>query len=357
MQKDFNKHLDEIARQYMVFPFRDLEKHGLAEGLAGVTVVYCLLSRHTGNVGLKAKSEEAVNRLFEVAAETGSLDFGTGLTGVCWTIEWLKSNGFIDLNTDEVLGEVDNLVYRNLFSKVGKEGISVGEITGLCKYLLSRLTSRNPRTHRYIRLMHQECLLISLDVAMQQVLTCAEFKSFLRNPEAALSPGPLSEICDILLLISKTTEEHLNIPQMEEKLYSLVRLADTMLKKFFSSLGSMQYKSWWGSFAKLVITLYNVGEAENFSTWKNMSAAHLESLLNGIGETGILKTNEYLHILLLSMQCRIKNRSAYDSCVNNTGFASAGHPMHLKNGCGQIVLSLLAGSDIPENKLMDFLLL
>lgn len=357
MQKDFSKHLDEIACQYMLFPFRDMEKYGLAEGLAGVTVVYCLLSRYTGDVRLKAMSEEAVNRLFEVAAETGSLDFGAGLPGVCWTIEWLKSNGVINVNTDEVLEEVDNLVYRNLFSGVGKKGISVGEITGLCKYLFSRLTSRNQKTHRYIRLMHQECLLVSLDFAVQQVLTGDEYREFLQGPEVTVSPERLSELCDTLLLLSRIIEEHLNIPQIEEKLYSLVKLADAMLKKFSSSLSSMQYKSLWGPFAKLLTALYYVGEAENFSTWKNMAAAHLQSLLSGIDEAGILKANEYLHILLLSLKSGIKNRTPYDAGACNAGLVSAGQPMHLKNGNGQIVLALLAGESVPANSLIELLLL
>jgi hypothetical protein len=90
---------------------------GLLNGKMGIAIFFYQYSRYTKSKIFEDFAGELIDEIYEEINTNTSADFTNGLTGIGWGIEYLVKNGFIEADTDEALSDIDNSVYRSMFSR------------------------------------------------------------------------------------------------------------------------------------------------------------------------------------------------------------------------------------------------
>jgi hypothetical protein len=85
---------------------------GLLNGKMGIAIFFFQYSKYSHNAIYEKYAEELIDEIYNNIRKVTSLDFATGLTGIGWGIEYLSKNKFLEADTDEVLNEVDIIIYR-----------------------------------------------------------------------------------------------------------------------------------------------------------------------------------------------------------------------------------------------------
>lgn len=115
---------------------------GLFHGKAGLSLYLYHANHRVKQTLLKGKAEEAFRFSCDNLKNTQFVNFENGLAGIGWTIEYLRQNGFVNLDIDGTLEFVDDAV----FNKVVNEGHIntldlMNGLTGYLFYCISRLES------------------------------------------------------------------------------------------------------------------------------------------------------------------------------------------------------------------------
>lgn len=113
--------------------------HGLINGNIGISIFYYHLARKTSNSEYEKLADELLDKAYTNLSSTTPLDFENGLAGVGWGIEYLVQNKFTEGNTDEILEEIDNKVFRLLNEEAHTSIELTNGLTGYLFYLISRL--------------------------------------------------------------------------------------------------------------------------------------------------------------------------------------------------------------------------
>lgn len=136
---------------------------GLFHGKAGNALICYIWGRVKENKDIEAKGLELLNDISEHIGETENISFEDGILGIGWTVEWLAQNNLIKANTDMILEEVDDTIYKLVVYTLDKNISLTTGVLGKIAYFLKRIKSTNPETHRYRHLCHQECIVILTD--------------------------------------------------------------------------------------------------------------------------------------------------------------------------------------------------
>lgn len=113
---------------------------GLWEGKTGMSLFFFLLSRHTGNRWYEEFAGELLDDVCSNLSLHCPVTFADGLCGIGWAIEFLKKEGFIEGDTDEILGEVDRQVMERDVRRITDASLETG-LAGIAAYVRSRLES------------------------------------------------------------------------------------------------------------------------------------------------------------------------------------------------------------------------
>jgi hypothetical protein len=211
---------------------------GFLYGDAGMAVAYHLLAAG-GDESTGEDGTRMLDRISENIAAVGELDFANGLAGIGWSIEWLVQNGLLkDVNTDEILAEIDDILYKNVTtSKQYMPGLFNGAM-GKAAYFIKRARSKNPGTHRYTQLSHQECLVMLTD----------DIDEVFREPNGALLINAewikehgekglpyLRDIAEYILLFSQLVR--INEPVVENAFLEIMVLIEDLLDDLLAAGG------------------------------------------------------------------------------------------------------------------------
>lgn len=113
---------------------------GLWEGKTGMSIFFFLLSRHTGNRWYEEFAGELLDDVCSNLSLHCPVTFADGLCGIGWAIEFLKKEGFIEGDTDEILAEVDRQVMERDVRRITDTSLETG-LAGIAAYIRSRLES------------------------------------------------------------------------------------------------------------------------------------------------------------------------------------------------------------------------
>lgn len=113
---------------------------GLWEGKAGMSLFFFLLSRYTGNRWYEEFAGELLDDVCSNLSLHCPITFADGLCGIGWTVEFLKKEGFIEGDTDEILEEVDRQVMERDVRRITDASLETG-LAGIAAYVRSRLDS------------------------------------------------------------------------------------------------------------------------------------------------------------------------------------------------------------------------
>ncbi|WP_320167760.1 lanthionine synthetase LanC family protein [Mangrovibacterium marinum] len=129
--------------------YQDLNysNNSLMHGNAGLCFFLYHLARSANNPEYEELADNLLGKTFDNLSTAVLPDFENGLAGIGWVVEHLVQNGFAEGNTDEILEEVDNKVFKllnetNLTSFELTSGLS-----GYLFYLIARLKKpANPKS-------------------------------------------------------------------------------------------------------------------------------------------------------------------------------------------------------------------
>lgn len=142
--KDKQLLLNKIVQNLMLRT-SSISDLGLLSGKMGVCIFFYRYARHTE---VKRYADFAGELLDEIYAEinTGiTKDFGKGLAGICWGIEYLVHQGFVDADANDVLGDMDPLILERDVRRMADTSLETG-LEGLAHYALARCSGKQKRS-------------------------------------------------------------------------------------------------------------------------------------------------------------------------------------------------------------------
>lgn len=141
---------------------------GLWGGKTGMSIFFFLLSRHTGNRWYEEFAGELLDDVCSNLSLHCPVTFAEGLCGIGWAIEFLKKEGFIEGNTDEILEEVDRQVMERDVRRITDASLEIG-LAGIAAYVRSRLDSNRktsdcqPFDTEYLKELDLNCDRLNID--------------------------------------------------------------------------------------------------------------------------------------------------------------------------------------------------
>jgi hypothetical protein len=154
---------EKIKERLSLLEARCLTDYSLYNGKTGLSMACFMLAKITDEKSYAAKAALLLNELSEEIATVKELNFENGLSGIGWGIEWLVQNDFIEANTNEILEDLDDELYKAVvYAKSPDLSLSKGTI-GRAMYFYKRLCARNFKVSRYRHICNQECFVLLID--------------------------------------------------------------------------------------------------------------------------------------------------------------------------------------------------
>ncbi|MDE1193010.1 MAG: hypothetical protein PW786_12830 [Arachidicoccus sp.] len=198
--------------------------YGLFNGKAGRAILFYLLSTNSDKDRYKEQALKNLDEIAENIASIESLGFAKGLAGIGWMVEWVAQNGFLEMNTDEILEEIDDTLYKSVVYSSDKNiSLSKG-ILGKILFFSSRYKSKNPNTHRLKSIFHEECLVLLTD-DLQEKISGDEGLLFKEN----LSNEDLINIGHVIYFFGEFLWTKVNEQAVEKGLYDCMDFLDRRL--------------------------------------------------------------------------------------------------------------------------------
>ena len=136
--------------------------HGLLHGNTGLCLYFYQLSKGAKNPEYEQIADDLLDKVFANLSTSAFADFENGLAGIGSGIEYLVQNGFAEGDTDDILEEVDNKVFKTL-NEENLTSFELGNgLTGYLFYLISRLkkpTNPNSMAQR----INRELLILTIN--------------------------------------------------------------------------------------------------------------------------------------------------------------------------------------------------
>lgn len=113
---------------------------GLFTGKSGSILIMYVLNRQFKDPELKKIADTLLKEVMEDAISLHNLTFDKGLLGIGCAVNYLLANGYVEGNPDDLLSDIDALLYKTLKDKNVKIGISCSTgLIGILIYLVERI--------------------------------------------------------------------------------------------------------------------------------------------------------------------------------------------------------------------------
>lgn len=163
-----------MKQQYLRKQSEYMETLGLYNGQMGQAL--CLFKQYRLNKD-RTVLKEAKNTLNGIAKNIGGVTsycFADGLMGIGWGIEWIAQNKYLKINTNEVLWDLDDEVYRLvIFSRAESQDLKTGTLARAL-YLYKRITAINKEVNFYRETVLLECLVLCIDELYESLMPANE---------------------------------------------------------------------------------------------------------------------------------------------------------------------------------------
>lgn len=135
---------------------------GLYTGSTGLLLVHLLMDKYSYMENNQAKISKYIAEITDNIYLINNLSFENGITGIGWALEWCAQHYLLDINSDEILVDFDDLLYRNIVYS-SEHAVSLNELMGYANYFYRRALSHNNGQNRLRHICHRECLLWVLE--------------------------------------------------------------------------------------------------------------------------------------------------------------------------------------------------
>jgi hypothetical protein len=140
-----------------------IDNLGLMHGKMGISIFFFHLARQTKNQIYEDYAGELIDEIYEEITANTPVNFENGLAGIGWGIEYLVQNKFIEADTDEVLEEFDNRIFKELIYNTPKEIGLLNGIVGIGAYFLKRIQNPASNEDKITTLTNKQTLIHLID--------------------------------------------------------------------------------------------------------------------------------------------------------------------------------------------------
>jgi hypothetical protein len=169
MNYDNLKETNQI--EYIITKYKDKPGIGLYSGRAGVSLLYFLLAEVNNSDDYKQSGIYHYNYIYANIFNIDNLSFKDGLSGVGWFIDFSSQNLFIKNNPQELLNEIDDIIYKLItFHKDLSFSFNTENINNLL-YLYQRILSKQNNSFPYRKLALNECFIYLINKIYIQIKT------------------------------------------------------------------------------------------------------------------------------------------------------------------------------------------
>lgn len=131
---------------------------GLLNGLAGDILLDFLSCYQNGSLEIREAAELKLEELIENFNEVNSFSFENGLLGLGWLIEFCAQNKFISINSDEILEDLDCLIYKVAVERITASSFDSGHFMDLLTYFGIRSINKNQKSDFFVKMPLIKCL-------------------------------------------------------------------------------------------------------------------------------------------------------------------------------------------------------
>jgi len=249
----------------------NIKERGLYYGKAGEVLLLYSLFQMTGDTGFQKKAINNLNEISEHIAGVEDLGFAEGLAGIGWAIEWVAQNNFLEIDTNEVLEDIDNILYKSvIFSSDNNISLHNGTL-GKFLYFLSRYKSKNPGNIRLKNIFQEECLILLTDDLYEKI--CGE--NGLLHKEN-LSGEDLVSLGHAIYFLSDFLWLKLNEPTVETLLYNCI----IFINKFFENVEILSLEKRYIPYYKFLTACYYLASENHKNSYWRDRAEFFYKMLN-----------------------------------------------------------------------------
>lgn len=112
------------------------------------------------------EGENLLHTLSEMMSQTDDYSFENGIIGFGWLVAYLHYQQYIDINSDEILEEVDDQVYKYTIQVIASQKDHINSLLEIVDYSIIRHLNKNPHELHYRRFIHYECINLIFDILM-----------------------------------------------------------------------------------------------------------------------------------------------------------------------------------------------
>ncbi len=167
---------------------------GLLNGLSGEALRLFLSENDTCHKKGLALLDFIAEKIFSCK----DYSFENGITGFGWLVAFLHQKKYLNINSDEILEDVDDQIYKITLADLGQDEPSIDKILGLVNYFLIRHRNNNVGENYYRKFAHSECL----NLIFNYLITYSE--NWIRDTN--ITPDDFNCCCKILLKLGYSTE-------------------------------------------------------------------------------------------------------------------------------------------------------
>ncbi len=247
---------------------------GLINGKTGLGLAYFILSKYTKDPTLTDKGFDMFDAITEDITRINEINFSNGLSGIGWAIEWLVQNDFFEANTDEILEDVDNAIYKALMF-APDNNLSLGNGTlGKLLYFFKRMKSINTNVNRFKTITHETCLIVLTDELHDELIGDNGLLKKIKENSISID---LRFLGQVIVLLSDFLNSKINEPTVETILYETIKVVSEILKAGDQNLGKTNTVD----FKFLAVCYFIAGKNHTHHYWQEQARAHID-LLNSM---------------------------------------------------------------------------
>ncbi|WP_106832102.1 lanthionine synthetase LanC family protein [Parabacteroides pacaensis] len=139
----------------------DFKHNGLFTGKMGYTIYLFYLSRYLNDPTYEQKGEDLIEEICKSIDVSTIINFHDGLAGIAWGVEHLTKQKFVNADTDVVLKEIDDKIFREIASRSTEELRTLSDaLYGIAFYLIERIKHRKNEDNEYTRFTKDLLILI-----------------------------------------------------------------------------------------------------------------------------------------------------------------------------------------------------
>lgn len=264
------------------------DNYSFYNGKTGISFCYFLLAKtfnYERNASIAIREVNSVINNFD---SINSFSFSKGLMGIGWGLEAMAQNGFIDSNTNELLCDFDDFIYKQVsFFRSPSLSLDQGSL-GKATYFYQRFLSPRKGQHPYRFLLNQECLSLLVD----------EIKFFLLNDEnglllqkGILPKEEIISVAQIAILLFRIYETRYNEKMISNILKDILTYIETIFISFRSDL-SINYLYLLHSYHIIAKSLDNKKMLNDSINWYTFFNKYIHSPVTDTIENYLLRQDD-----------------------------------------------------------------